>query len=168
MDDGEKKYRKNLVDTYKILENYAFFLTHDKDRAKDLLQDTSLKIMNGYTGYQNEGLFTSWAKVIMKNTFLNDVKAADNNGNKIIDGYDYYNDESVHPFVAEDETPYTVYEIMEAINKLPQSQYEVLALRKLGYRYDEIANILSLSVGNVKTRIFLARNSLKNIMKNLQ
>lgn len=168
MENAEKAYRDNLVKILKKLEKYALQLTHDRERANDLVQETSLRIINGYDGYQDDGGFTPWAKTIMKHTFLNGLKANNKKHYEIVDGYDYYNDEKVHPFVSENETPYTLEEIKNAIKSLPENQIKVLILREKGYKYEEIAEILCISLTNVKTRIFAARNNLRNIMNNLR
>ena len=47
MKNQDKTPREKLERAYKALGNYAYHLTHDKELAKDLLQDTSLKIING-------------------------------------------------------------------------------------------------------------------------
>ena len=45
MNEQEKIHREKLVKTLKHLENYALMLTHDRDRANDLLQETFLRII---------------------------------------------------------------------------------------------------------------------------
>ena len=168
MDELEKNHRKKLVSIYRVLESYALHLTQDRERANDLLQETSLKIMNNYQKYKEEGSFTPWAKTVMKNMFVNDMKNSNKNCERFVDGYEYYRDEQKHPFVAESEAPYTIGEIRKAMEMLPHAQYIVLKLRENGYKYDEIAKELNTSIGNVKSRIFAAKVNLRNIMKNLR
>ena len=168
MNEQEKIHREKLVKTLKHLENYALMLTHDRDRANDLLQETSLKIMNNYQNYHEDGFFTPWAKTVMRNTFLNEVKIISKNSDRIVDGYDFYHDENVHPFVAESEVPYTVNEIRRAMKELPIQQYNILKMRENGYKYEEIARVLDISIGSVKSKIFAAKVNLRNIMNNLQ
>ena len=104
----------------------------------------------------------------MRNTFLNEVKIISKNSDRIVDGYDFYHDENVHPFVAESEVPYTVNEIRRAMKELPIQQYKILKMRENGYKYEEIARVLDISIGSVKSKIFAAKVNLRNIMNNLQ
>ena len=168
MNEQEKIHREKLVKILKQLESYAFMLTHDRDKANDLLQETSLKIMNNCQNYHEDGFFTPWAKTVMKNTFLNEVKNTNRNSDRIVDGYDFYHDENVHPFVTESEVPYTVNEIRKAMRELPVMQYKVLRMRENGFKYEEIAKALDISIGSVKSKIFAAKAKLKNIMNDLQ
>lgn len=168
MKNHDKTPREKLAGAYKTLGNYAYYLTHDKDLAEDLLQDTSLKIINGEKEYKEKGSFISWAKSIMHNTFRNDLRAKNSNLERFVDGYTYFHDERQHPVVAEDEVPYTVSEIRKAMKKLPEIQYKMLVMRENGYKYEEIASRLKTSVGTVKSKIFIAKANLKNIMKNLR
>lgn len=168
MDEQERILREKLVKIYKALRNYALTLTHNKEWADDLLQETSLKIMNNYQQYHEDGFFMPWAKTIMKNTFLNDVKVINKHSERIVDGYDYYNNESVHPMVAESDVPYTINEIRKAMKELPLQQYKLLRMREDGYKYEEIAGALHISIGSVKSKIFIAKINLRNIINNLR
>ena len=104
----------------------------------------------------------------MRFTFLNDVRSKENNMERFVDGYDYYQDEKIHPFAAENETPYTANEIKRALDMLPEAQYRILLMRGNGYKYEEIAKEMDMPIGTVKSKIHLAKTALRNIMDDLQ
>ena len=167
MEESKKERCEKLTKMYKQLGNYAFVLTRDVERANDLLQDTSLKIINGDGKYKEVGRFDKWAKTVMKFTFLNDVRSKENNMERFVDGYDYYRDEKIHPYAAENEAPYTTNELQRALGMLPEIQYRILLMRGNGYKYEEIAKELEMPVGTVKSKIHLAKINLRNIMDTL-
>lgn len=168
MKTSDKTHREKLEEAYKALGCYAYNLTHNIDLAKDLLQETSVKIINGEKQYKENGTFLNWAMHVMKNTFNNDIRSKSNKMEKFVDGYNYFQDERQHPVVAENESPYTMNEIIKAMKMLPPVQYKMLVMRELGYKYEEIASLLNISVGTVKSKIFLAKTNLKKIMEGLR
>ena len=62
------------------------------------------------------------------------------------------------------ESVYCADEIIKIISLLPKRQCQVVGLRLGGYKYNEIAEKLGTSVGNVKNSMFLARKNLKRMM----
>ena len=62
------------------------------------------------------------------------------------------------------ESLYCADEIMEIIGRLPMRQRQVVDLRLCGYKYNDIAEELGTSVGNVKNSMFLARKNLKRML----
>ena len=59
----------------------------------------------------------------------------------------------------------TTMAVRRAIARLPEDQREIVILRDIdGYSYDEIADMLSLGIGTVKSRINRARTKLKSLL----
>lgn len=162
MENNDRK----LVEIQDFLQRYAISLTHDTQKANDLLQETSLRILTNMDKYEEKGVFTLWAKTVMKRVFLNDVNKSSKKNEKFVDGYDYTGNEKSHPLVADSESLMIGQELQDAIGMLPPRYGQMIDMRINGYKYEEIANEMNISVGCVKSTIFSAKNNLRNIIEN--
>ena len=160
------EHDKKLVELQDFLQRYAIMLTKDSDRAQDLLQETSLRILTNIDKYEDQGRFGSWAKTVMTRVFLNEANKNSKYHNRFVDGYDYTCNESFHPSVADSESIIISKEIYEAIKMLPPRYGQMIVMRIDGYKYEEIAQKMDLSLGCVKSTIFSAKNNLMNIINN--
>jgi RNA polymerase sigma-70 factor (ECF subfamily) len=74
--------------------------------------------------------------------------------------------ESDHPFEERDALPFDREEIHQAINSLPDGSRTVFNLFVVdGYRHEEIAGMLGISVGTSKAHLFKARKKLQEILQ---
>ena len=141
---------------------YARRLTKDKFRAEDLLQETSLKVLVQRDKYRENKCFAAWAKRIMLNSFLNNAEreermSAVENYLDIYQGTNQMADRCIIASETED--------IYNAVKQLPAENSKVITLLIDGHRYDEIAVILDIPLGTVKSRIFVSRAMLREELK---
>ncbi len=144
------------------LLNFAYMLTSNRDDAYDLLQDTTLKALDNEEKYAEGTNFKGWVFTIMRNIFINNyrrgVRAA-----TIVDT----TDNLCHLNLSQDsgidspEDSYGATEIQVAINELSADYREPFSMHVAGYKYEEIAQQLSLPLGTVKSRIYYARKRLQ-------
>jgi RNA polymerase sigma-70 factor (ECF subfamily) len=148
--------------------NYALMLTANRDDSWDLVQETILKSLDNQDKYVENVNFKGWVLTIMRNIFINDYRKTVNN-RKIIDTTDelYY---LSFPQDSGFETPegaITVQEITKAINNLDKILKDPFSMYVAGYKYEEIAEKLTMPMGTVKNRIFLARKELQRKLKDM-
>lgn len=146
------------------LWNYARNLVWDRDKAEDLLQETVLKILCNADKFCCGTDFRKWARCIMRNAFLNSVTRV--NPVVYIDGTSFSGfsvGSSAHEQCSDVEMD--VQGIYDAINSLPSSRCKVVSLHIMGYKYDEIASILQIPTGTVKSRINTSRLELRESLK---
>lgn len=155
---------KELVEVLDFLYRYAITLTKDVAKADDLLQETSLRILTNIDKYEEQGRFGAWAKTVMMRVFINEVNKSSRICNNIVDGYDYYGIDAIHPMVSECDSFLIEQEIHDAINMLPPRYSQMIDMRINGYKYEEIAQKMNISIGCVKSTIFTAKNNLRNII----
>ena len=144
------------------LQTFAYSLTKNSERAKDLYQETAFRAMSNRDKFRPGTNFKAWLFTIMKNIFINDyrkrVKA-----NTIFDSTDnmfYINSGSVE-IENKAETQIMMDELNGMINRLEDNIRIPFKLHHEGYKYQEIADELGLPLGTVKSRIFFARKALK-------
>ena len=68
------KFEKDLVGMQKELLQFAIKLTSDRENANDLLQETSLKVLDNQDKYTVETNFKGWVYTIMRNIFINNYR----------------------------------------------------------------------------------------------
>lgn len=147
------------------LMNFAFKLTMDKDRASDLVQDTTLKALDSEGKFAENVNFKGWLFTIMRNIFINNYRRSVRESTLLdtSDAIFHVSDTRQAP-----ETPdgtYAVNEISELISRIPESFSKPFRMHVAGYKYEEIAEILDLPLGTVKSRIFTTRTQLKTMLK---
>lgn len=149
-----------LVQESKTLKGFAFNLTRDSEDASDLLQDTIVKAIQYRSQYVRAGNFKSWLITIMKNTFINNYRRNKLKLNAISE-ITYTSNNKLNGT----ESNINAKEIEKNIENL-SDEYK-LPLEKFinGFKYQEIADEMKLPIGTVKSRIFFARNKIKNAMQ---
>ena len=141
---------------------YAKALTHEENRAEDLLQETNLKILISHESFKGGSKFRNWAKKIMLNSFLNNIKHEEKVC--VVEDYNnYYHDMMYMP--ERSDIANETHDIYYAIDKLPDDWSKMMRLLMSGHKYDEIASKLNIPVGTVKSRIFNSREILKKQLK---
>ena len=163
---NNSEFNCQLSSHQSALKSFAYKFTKDHEDANDLVQDTLLKAIN-YAGQFKEGTnFKGWLYTIMRNTFINNYRRASRSQSLISVNeeipssqlhYSATNNASNGKFVMED--------VNKAMQKLQPEYYTPFIKYFEGYKYHEIADMLNIPIGTVKTRIHLARQVLKSNLK---
>ncbi len=149
--------------------NFAYHLTLDADDAKDLLQDTYMKAFRFINSFQQGTNAKAWLFRILKNSFINDYRKKSKEPAKVDyqEVESYYNSEDVDRQITPDLRVEALKdmigdEISNALNALDVDFRTVIILCDLeGFKYDEMAKILDIPIGTVRSRLHRARNLLK-------
>ena len=162
---SNKKFENQLVESESVLENFAYSLTHNPDEAKDLVQETFLKALLHKKAYKEGTNLRAWLFTIMKNTFINNYRRNKKVQSVITkeDSTPWINNISGNViYQADHNTKYT--QIVMLINTLPEEQKIPFEMMNQGYKYWEIAEKFNIPIGTVKSRIFLARQKLNQLL----
>lgn len=156
------EFKKTVQKEGSSLRHYAYQLTRNVEDTNDLVQDTMLKAFTYQDKFTEGTNLKGWLYTIMKNTFINNYRRMVKR-NTFIDqtDNDFYLD-SVSPLVKnEGELRFIMKDIEEAIESLPVNLKKPFTMNFKGFKYHEIAKILNIPIGTVKTRIFVARRQLR-------
>ena len=162
---GNKQIQDKLVGLQGIMLKFAYMLTANRDDAYDLLQDTSLKVLDNKDKYTENTNFKGWVFTIMRNIFINNYRKIVRAG-VVID----HTDEQCLINLPQDsgfETPegsVTAGEISAVINSFSDDYRIPFSMHVAGYKYTEIAKHTGLPLGTVKSRIFFARQRLQTAL----
>lgn len=155
-----------LLDIQSNLLNFAYMLTSNRDDAYDLLQDTTLKVLDNEEKYVENTNFKGWVFTIMRNIFINNYRKVVRSATVIDQTEDLYHLNL--PQESGFETPegsYAAKEINAAINSFSDDYRIPFTMHVQGYKYNEIAEKMDLPLGTVKSRIFFARQRLQEMLK---
>jgi len=144
--------------------NYAYLMTKRADLADDISQDVFLKVYQNIGSFRGESSFRTWLISITRNIAINYRRSAFVRKVTLVDWivrketHSSAEDEAMEICLAED--------IWQIVLKLPVKYREVLLLDA---RYDltikEIADVLGISQGTVKSRLSRARSKVTRIWK---
>jgi RNA polymerase sigma factor (sigma-70 family) len=169
--DHEKNeiFNNEFLPHVRSMYNFGYRLTLDRDDAKDLVQDTYLKAYRFIESFQKGTNAKAWLFRILKNSFINDYRKKSKEPSKVDyqEVETYYNSEDVDRQITPDLRVETLKdmigdEISNALNSLEVDFRTVIILCDLeGFKYDEMAKILDIPIGTVRSRLHRARNLLK-------
>lgn len=164
--DVEKNpsFKASLLKLQPNLMAFAMRLTADRDAAHDLVQDTTLKALTNEEKFVDNANFKGWMLTIMRNIFINSYRKTTKT-KTIVDATDNLYHLNAHDSTgATTEGVYAVTEISETIARFPETYREPFNLHIAGYKYEEIAEKLSMPLGTVKSRIFFTRQKLREML----
>lgn len=149
--------------------NFAYMLTSNRDDAYDLLQDTTLKVLDNESKYAENINFRGWVFTIMRNIFINNYRRRVRSAT-IVDSTEDLARLNIAQDSAEEspEGAYGVNEITEAINSFSEDFRIPFSMHIAGYKYSEIAEKMQLPLGTVKSRIYVARKRLQQMFVDYQ
>ncbi|HUD55110.1 MAG TPA: sigma-70 family RNA polymerase sigma factor [Terracidiphilus sp.] len=147
------------------LYNLACWLTHDTTAAEDLVQETYMKALRGFSSFQQGTNFRAWMYRILRNTFL-----TSKTGLKTAATVDIDDESSLEP--ATEETPESVLlarvkteTIQQALEALPVLFREIILLCDLEeMSYQEIGQALGIPMGTVMSRLSRARKAMRTLL----
>lgn len=144
---------------------YGFFRRRlaDAARAEELAQEVFLAVLRGAERWEPRALFRTWLYAIaMKLLWAERRKAAREAGSVPVEAAESANAGATAHATGETDVALAV---RQAVARLDEADREVLLLREYEQlRYDEIAAVLAVPVGTVRSRLFRARLALKELL----
>lgn len=157
-------FSRDLVNLQNPLFRFALTLTRNEERAKDLLQETSLTALGNQDKFQENTNFKGWAFTIMRNLFINDYNKLVRNQTFL---YRMTDSTAEIPYDAKVDGNYDQQVVNKAIAKLDERSRKLFSLYLLEYKYEEIAEQMDMPLGSVKSQIHLVRQKLQKKLKEL-
>lgn len=159
---GSSSFQANLLNLQSNMLNFAYMLTSNREDAYDLLQDTTLKALDNEIKYVEKTNFKGWVFTIMRNIFINNYRRMARVAT-VVDQTEnlYHLNLSQDSGIESPEGAFSVMEITNYINQLPDEYRIPFSLHIAGFIYTDIAKKMGLPLGTVKSRIFFARKKLQ-------
>ena len=152
-----------------ILYRQAYRLSGSQESAEDLVQDLLIQIYEKNIDLKSYQKPAGWLLRALYNLFVDQYRKK----NRLpIDDREYRSDEIIDAISDESESPHTLLEqhntlksIEKALKTLNPEQQLLISLHDVeGYSLPELAEIMSIPIGTLKSRLHRARHSLREII----
>lgn len=174
---GHERAYRELVRRYeRPIFSLVYRMVRHRERAEDLTQETFVKALNALESYRRDYKFSSWIFKIANNTAIDHLRKKELDTVSIDGSPDAQNPAAAHESALQlgdsAESPLEELEahelgseIEKAIGALRPEYRSCILLRYVeGHPYEEIAEVLDLPLGTVKTYIHRARTELKRTL----
>jgi RNA polymerase sigma-70 factor (ECF subfamily) len=178
---GEEAAYRELIRRYeRPLFSLLFRMVRDRELAEDLEQETFVKALNAIESYRPEFKFSSWIFKIANNAAIDHLRRRELDTLSLEGSPQAETPEAIEATALQiggrQESPLAEVEARElggqieaAIAQLRPEYRSCILLRHVeGRAYEEIAEILNLPLGTVKTYIHRARNELRQALAHLR
>lgn len=179
--DGQERAYRELVRRYeRPIFSLLYRMVRDRELAEDLSQETFVKALNAIESYRPEYKFSSWLFKIANNAAIDHLRRRELDTLSLEGSPHAVTPEAMEATALQigdrGETPLDVVEAKElggeierAIAQLRPEYRACILLRHVdGRAYEEIAEMLDLPLGTVKTYIHRARNELRRLLAHLK
>lgn len=160
------EFTEQLNQFQTFLYNFALRLTKNQEKAKDLVQDTSLRAFHYKDKFQIGTNFKGWISTIMRNTFINQYRKEKKRRHvsEPVESFAFaLESKTITP--NQGEVNLRMQELEEMFAAMSDLYSVPFLMYYRGYEYKEIAERLSLPIGTVKSRIHTARSKMKDNIK---
>ncbi|WP_193187024.1 sigma-70 family RNA polymerase sigma factor [Vibrio navarrensis] len=155
--DKQRKYEALVRAYHRDLYRYAYWLCKDQTIAEDLVQETCLRAWKSLDSLLDEKAAKSWLITILRRE---NARRFERKQFELVDIEDYSGEARVN-----DDAHHQNAWLQAQIMKLDVEYREPLFLQVVGgFSGDEISEILELNTNTVMTRLFRARNQLKDLL----
>jgi RNA polymerase sigma-70 factor (ECF subfamily) len=178
---GEEPAYRELIRRYeRPIFSLLYRMVRDRELAEDLAQETFVKALNAIESYRPEFKFSSWIFKIANNAAIDHLRRRELDTLSLEGSPHAETPDAIEATAlqigARQESPLDAVEARElggqievAIARLRPEYRSCILLRHVeGRAYEEIAEILGLPLGTVKTYIHRARNELRQALAHLR
>ncbi len=166
-------FEREMLPHMDQLYGYAFYLAGDREEANDLLQETYLKAFRFFDKFEPGTNAKAWLHRIMRNTYINEYRRIQ----RLPEVLKY--DEQISAYQMLPQPYRSTNDLREKIDKqtfdddvtgaiasLPEKFKSVIVLRDVeDLPYEEIAEVLEIPIGTVRSRLHRARGLLFTTLK---
>jgi RNA polymerase sigma-70 factor (ECF subfamily) len=166
VDEKRAAFEREALVHLDALYRVALRLTGNAADADDLVQETMLKAYRAWHQYQPGTNAKGWLLTILRHAFINEYRRRTRHPETV-------DLDAIEPFAVlderQDDDPQGQFfdrivddEVLRAIDELPEQFREAVVLSDVeGMSYEEVARILDVPIGTVKSRLFRARRLLQ-------
>lgn len=160
-------FEELAIPQFDSLYNFARWLTQNREDAEDLVQETYVKALKGFESFQLGTNFRAWIFRILTNTFLSSRSRVERRRTVPLSSEDDSRVQSVSANTAESLLigRADLHSVHCAIEQLPVVFRQAILLCDVeDMSYREIADVLSIPLGTVMSRIARARRAVRDAL----
>jgi RNA polymerase sigma-70 factor, ECF subfamily len=165
----QQDFQGEMLPHLDAIYNFALRLTTDPNDAEDLVQDTIVKAFRFFNSYEKGTNAKAWLFRILKNSYINNYRKKSKQPHQV----DYDEISTFYESVRSEQSNTTDMEdimygqlldddVTRALELLPEDFRTVVLLCDVeGFTYEEIANMLDVPIGTIRSRLHRGRNLLR-------
>ena len=157
MKDIELQFTKMVKEYRKTIYTVCYFYSKDSEEVNDLYQEILINLWKGFEKFRGESSLKTWIWRVSLNTCNNQERKKKSSVQTIplsID-IDLYNDDDVHSK--------QIQMLYDRINRLDVFDRAIILLWLENMNYQDIADVVGISLSNVTTRLFRIKEQLKSM-----
>ena len=157
MENIELQFTKMVKEYRKTIYTVCYFFSKDTEEVNDLYQEILINLWRGFPNYRGESSLKTWIWRVSLNTCSNQERKKKSRIRTVplsID-IDLYNDE--------DAGSKQIQMLYDRINQLDVFDRAIILLWLENMTYQDIADVVGISVSNVTTRLFRIKEQLKSM-----
>ena len=166
----QEDFEEEIIPHLDAMYNFALRLTSDPSDAEDLVQDTIVKAFRFFSSYEKGTNAKAWLFRILKNSYINNYRKKSKKPSQV----DYDEVATFYETIRAERTDTSDLadkmfrdliddDISNALDELPEDFRTVVLLCDVeGFTYEEIANMLDVPIGTIRSRLHRGRNLLKS------
>jgi RNA polymerase sigma-70 factor (ECF subfamily) len=165
----QQDFNEEIIPHLDALYNFGLRLTSDPNDAEDLVQDTIVKAYRFFSSYEKGTNAKAWLFRILKNSYINNYrkkskKPQEVDYDEVATFYETIRAERTETSDLEDKMFRELIDddISKALDEIPEDFRTVVLLCDVeDFTYEEIANMLDVPIGTIRSRLHRGRNLLK-------
>mgnify|MGYP003537331752 FL=1 len=157
MKDIELQFTKMVKEYRKTIYTVCYFYSKDSEEVNDLYQEILINLWKGFEKFRGESSLKTWIWRVSLNTCNNQERKKKSSVQTIplsID-IDLYNDDDVQSK--------QIQMLYDRINRLDVFDRAIILLWLENMNYQDIADVVGISLSNVTTRLFRIKEQLKSM-----
>lgn len=165
----QEDFNDEIIPHLDALYNFGLRLTSDPNDAEDLVQDTIVKAYRFFSSYEKGTNAKAWLFRILKNSYINNYRKKSKKPQQV----DYDEVSTFYETIRAERTDTSDLEdkmfreliddeLSNALDNIPEDFRTVVLLCDVeDFTYEEIANMLDVPIGTIRSRLHRGRNLLK-------
>lgn len=165
----QEDFNEEIIPHLDALYNFGLRLTSDPNDAEDLVQDTIVKAFRFFSSYEKGTNAKAWLFRILKNSYINNYRKKSKKPQQV----DYDEVSTFYETIRAERTDTSDLEdkmfreliddeLSNALDNIPEDFRTVVLLCDVeDFTYEEIANMLDVPIGTIRSRLHRGRNLLK-------
>jgi RNA polymerase sigma-70 factor (ECF subfamily) len=155
MDIKEQEFSRMVREHKSTIYTVCYMFSNDEDEVSDLFQETLINLWKGFESFRHESKLSTWIYRVAMNTCISADRKKRKQGTKVplSMNINLYNDE--------DHETKQVRQLHERIQRLDLVDRALVMMWLEGMNYEEIADVVGISVKNVGVKLVRIKEKLK-------
>jgi len=155
MDIKEQEFSRMVRENKSTIYTVCYMFSNDEDEVSDLFQETLINLWKGFESFRHESKLSTWIYRVAMNTCISADRKKRRQGSKVPLSM------NINLYDDEDHETKQVRQLHERIQRLDLIDRALVMMWLEGMSYDEIAEVVGISIKNVGVKLVRIKEKLK-------